>query len=101
MFSGFSDNFTPEEQCALIETALCENQKEREKFRVCYVELEEAIRDASYTNEYKAENLHMEIGKKPRLLHKKFDGPNIYSTIGAVVSEITDLPLTFQLKIDS
>ena len=99
-FSGFSNN-SLEEQLAVIETAIIENQKEHEKFRVCHVELEEAIREASYAYEYTSEDLHLKIGKKPRQLHEKFDGPDVYSTIGSLASEITEMPHKLQSKIDS
>ena len=47
-FVGFGSDLTLKEQLAIVETALQQNQKERERFRQCYLELKEAIRAASY-----------------------------------------------------
>ena len=100
-FVGFDSDLSLKEQQSIIETALQENQKKHEKFRQCHLELEEAIRAASYAYEYASENSHLRIGKKPKLLEDKFDGPDVYLTIGSMALELSELPLTIQSKIDS
>ena len=45
--------------------------------------------------------MHLRIGKNPKLLEDKFDGPDVYSTIDSLASELLKLPLTIQSKIDS
>ena len=76
-FVGFNSDLSLTEQLAIIETVLQENQKEHEKFRQCHLELVEAIRAASYAYEYGSDNLHLKIGKNPKLLEDKFDGPDV------------------------
>ena len=41
------------------------------------------------------------LEKKPKCLLDKYDGPNLYSTIGAIATELNNLPDTIQSKIDS
>ena len=84
-----------------MEKDLWENQKEHEKARLCHLELEESIRLSSYVAEYILEDLNLKIGKKPNLLHDKFDGPNLYSIIGLLAPKITEIPETFNSKIYS
>ena len=62
-FLGLDSSLLLKEQLSLIETALKENQKKHENFQQCHLELEDAIRAASYAYEYGSENLHLPVGK--------------------------------------
>ena len=73
-FVGFNSDLSLPEQLSIIETALQENQKEHEKFRQCHLELEEAIRAASYAYEYGSDNLHLKLEKIPNCLKTSLMG---------------------------
>ena len=62
-----------------IDGALLKNQEEHDKFRECQIELEDNLREASFAAEYKHGLMERQIGKKPKMLDPKFDGPSIFS----------------------
>ena len=100
-FSGFEMDLDVDQKWASVQTALLENQKEHGQFRSVHLELEDAVQDVSFAQEYNSEHLKLKIGKKPKCLLDKYDGPDLYSTIGIIAAEVNDIPNSVQSKIDS
>lgn len=75
-----------------IDNDLLLNQQDHDNFRTFQIELEEQIRLASYGAEYKLDEVNFCIGKKPKLLSAKNDGPDIFSTLGDLANDIEDFP---------
>ena len=74
-----------------INKALQVNQKEHEKIRNCQVELEDNFREILFASEFKTGLLTRKIGKRPKTMDSKFDGPDLYGVIGLVASELVDV----------
>ena len=100
-FTGFDLEANIDQKLAMTQMALLENQKDHSHFRDVHLELEDSVRDVSFAQEYNTEHLKLKIGKKPKCLSEKYDGPSIYSTIGAIAAELNELPNSFKSKLDS
>ena len=74
-----------------IDKALKVNQAEHQKFRGCQIELEDNFREISYASEFNFGLINRKIGKRPKIMDDKFDGPDLYAVVGSVAEELTDL----------
>ena len=83
-----------------IDKALQVNHSEHQKFRNCQIELEDNFREISYASEFKTGLLSRKIGKRPKIMEDKFDGPDLYAVIGSVAGEVIDLSDEVENKVD-
>ena len=92
-----SDDMSPETirmHQEKINSALLQNQLEHNKFQECQIELEDNLQEASFASEYKHGLMERQLGKHPKMMDPKFDGPNLYSVLGSVAAEVVDLSET-------
>ena len=83
-----------------IDKALQVNSFEHQKFRSCQIEIEDNFREISYASEFNTGLLNRKIGKRPKIMDDKFDGPDLYSVVGAVAGEVMDLNDEVKKKVD-
>ena len=86
------------EHFSKIDKALRLNQEEHQKFRNCQIELEDNFREISYASEFQTGLLSRKIGKCPKTMDVRFDGPDFYGVIGSVAEEVIDLQEKINLK---
>ena len=65
------------------------------------MELEDTQRQSLYLHKYSVEELKHRIGKKPRFLNEKLDGPDVYSIVGTLANELNDIPITIENRIEA
>ena len=63
--------------------------------------MEELITNVSHALDYAKEMFNLKIGKKPKHLIKQYKGPDVYSTLGLLATEVVEFPHTMTSKINS
>ena len=81
-----------------IDKALKVNQAEHQKFRSGQIELEDNFREILYATNNGF--LNRKIGKRPKIMDEKIDGPDLYSVVGSVAEELIDLTNEVENKLD-
>ena len=82
-----------------IDKALKTNQDEHQKFRDCQIELEDNFREISFASKFKSGLLSRRLDKRPKVLDPKFDGPDLYSVVGTVASELVEVGKEVKEKV--
>ena len=83
-----------------VDKALQANQSEHQKFCSCQIELEDNFRDISHASKFNNGLLNRKIGKRPKIMDNRFDGPDLYAVVGSVAGELIDLSDEVVNKVD-